>query len=63
MKELKNIAKDFIKEEDGLGIVELVLIIIVLIALVVIFKDKVAAFVGKLFEKADNSVDSKDAYQ
>ena len=30
----------FIKEEDGIGIVELILILVILIALVLIFKTK-----------------------
>lgn len=50
--EIKNIIKGFVKEEDGLGVVELVLIIIILIALVVLFKGEVEKFIGKLFEKA-----------
>ena len=31
--------KNFLKEEDGMGTVEIVLIIVVLIAMVVIFRD------------------------
>lgn len=50
--EIKNIIKGFVKEEDGLGVVELVLIIIILIALVVLFKGEVEKFISKLFEKA-----------
>ncbi|WP_310602221.1 Flp1 family type IVb pilin [Anaerosporobacter sp.] len=51
-KEIQNIVKGFIKEEDGLGIVELVLIIIILIALVVLFKGEVEKFISELFKKA-----------
>jgi len=62
MSELKVTLKDFVREEEGLGIVELVLIIIVLIALVVIFKDQVAKFIKNLFTKAQGNVDSNNAY-
>ena len=33
--------KDFLKEEDGMGTVEVILIIVVLVALVVIFKTEI----------------------
>lgn len=50
--EIINVIKGFIKEEDGLGVVELVLIIIILIALVVLFKGEVEKFINSLFKKA-----------
>lgn len=33
--------KAFLKEEDGVGVVEIILILVVLIALVAIFKDRI----------------------
>ena len=32
--------KDFLKEEDGMGTVEVILIVVVLVSLVVIFKNR-----------------------
>ncbi|MBS5934346.1 MAG: hypothetical protein KIC94_15915 [Clostridiales bacterium] len=55
--QITNVIKGFIKEEDGLGVVELVLIIIILIALVLLFKDQVEDFIRGLFEKAANKTD------
>ncbi len=47
MRNLKN----FIKEEDGMGTVEIVLIIVVLIALVAIFKDSIKKLVESILKK------------
>lgn len=55
--EISNVIKGFVKEEDGLGVVELVLIIIILIALVLLFKDQVEDFIRGLFEKAATKTD------
>ncbi|MBQ9438052.1 MAG: hypothetical protein IJU50_06930 [Lachnospiraceae bacterium] len=43
--------KDFIVEEDGMGTVEVILIIVVLVGLVLIFKDKLTTIVNSLFQK------------
>ena len=43
--------KDFIKEEDGMGTVEVILIIVVLISLVMIFKEQLTKLVESIFEK------------
>ena len=37
--------KSFLKEEEGMGTVEIVLIIVVLVALVAIFKDSIKSLV------------------
>lgn len=42
--------KDFLKEEDGIGVVELILILVVLIGLVLIFKDSLRSLVEEIFE-------------
>lgn len=47
MKNLRN----FIKEEDGMGTVEIVLIIVVLIALVALFKDAIKSVVNTILSK------------
>lgn len=46
---MKNL-KRFIKEEDGMGTVEIVLIIVVLIALVALFKDSIKKVVEKILK-------------
>ena len=48
--ELKNF-KEFLAEEDGMGTVEIILIIVVLIGLVLIFKNQLRSLVGKIFKK------------
>lgn len=47
MKNLMN----FLKEEDGMGTVEIVLIIVVLIALVALFKDAIKSVVSTILSK------------
>ncbi len=42
---------DFLKEEDGMGTVELILIIVVLIGLVIIFKNQLNDLVNDIFSK------------
>lgn len=41
----------FLREEDGMGVVEIVLIIIVLIGLVVLFKNQITSLVRSLLSK------------
>lgn len=41
--------REFIMEEDGVGVVELILILVVLIGLVLIFKDKLTELVNDIF--------------
>ncbi len=47
----KEKVKQFWNEEDGMGVVEIVLIIIVLIGLVIIFKSQITSLVNKLLSK------------
>ena len=42
--------KEFIKDERGAGVVEVILILVVLIGLVLIFKDQLTNLVNDLFE-------------
>lgn len=41
----------FLREEEGMGTVEVILIIVVLIGLVIIFKKQMRSLVEKIFEK------------
>lgn len=47
----ENVLVDFWKDEDGIGVVEIVLILVILIALVLIFKNKITAVMNSAFEK------------
>lgn len=46
---MKKGLKDLFLEEDGIGMVEMILILVVLIALVTIFKSQLTTLVGELF--------------
>lgn len=50
MKGLKG-WKEFVLEEEGMGTVEVILIIVVLVGLVVVFKDQLTKIVNNLFKK------------
>ena len=47
--------KSFLKEEEGMGTVEIVLIIVVLVALVAIFKDSIKSLVEKILKKVTDN--------
>ena len=48
-KNMWNMIKNFFKEEDGIGVVEIILIIVVLIGLVLIFKKQLTSIVNDIF--------------
>lgn len=43
--------RDLLREEDGMGTVEVILIIVVLVGIVIIFKEQITKIVNSLFEK------------
>lgn len=45
-------------EEDGMGTVEIILIIVVLVGLVLIFKNQITGLVSALFKKITNQANS-----
>ena len=49
-RHLKGI-REFLQDEEGMGTVEIILIIVVLIGLVIIFKAQLRSLVEKVFEK------------
>lgn len=51
MKKLNDWVWDFIKEEDAVGVVEIILILVVLIGLVIIFKEQITNLVNSLLSK------------
>ncbi|MBO4981158.1 MAG: hypothetical protein J6C84_04595 [Lachnospiraceae bacterium] len=50
MGRLKDI-RQFVREEDGMGTVEIILIIVVLVGLVLIFKEQITKIVNNIFSK------------
>ena len=42
--------RDFLLEEDGIGVVEIILILVVSIGLIAIFKGKMSTLIGDIFE-------------
>lgn len=57
MMRLKGLG-DFIKEDEGMGTVEVILIIVVLVGLVIIFKSRITEIVENLFDKITTQTDS-----
>lgn len=49
--------RDFLREEDGMGTVEVILIIVVLVGLVILFKNQITAIVQALFSKITSQID------
>ncbi len=50
--------KDFWEDEEGIGVVELILILVVLIGLVLIFKDSLRTLVDTIFETITEGAES-----
>ena len=50
MKNLCVFTKEFLQEEDAVGVVEIILILVVLIGLVMIFKDQLTSLVNDIFD-------------
>ena len=46
--------RQFLTEEDGMGTVVVILIIVVLVGLVIIFKEKITEVVNSIFTKITN---------
>ena len=57
---MKEQIQDFIKEEDGVGVIEIVLILVVLIGLVIIFKTNIKKLLDSIFEEINKQ--SKEVY-
>lgn len=48
--------QEFIKNEDGMGVVEIILIIVVLIGVVILFSAEINKLVASIFEKINSKV-------
>lgn len=56
-----NIIMDFFREEDGIGVVEIILILVILIGLVFLFKQEIDKIIKKAFKSiSKNSGDIID---
>lgn len=52
--------QDWICEEDGIGVIEVVLILVVLIGLVIIFKKQITTLFNNVFKEINSQ--SKEVY-
>lgn len=56
----KNVMYEFWMEEDGVGVIEIVLILVVLIGLVIIFKKQINTLLENIFKQINSK--SKEIY-
>ena len=54
----KNGIREFVEDENGAGVIELVLIIVVLIGFVFLFKDKIGSLLNTVFSKINSQAES-----
>ncbi|RKW47541.1 MAG: hypothetical protein D8H95_24145 [Lachnospiraceae bacterium] len=54
MTELKKQFISFIKEEEGIGVIEVVLILVVLIGLVILFKRQIKQLLDNIFQEINS---------
>ena len=52
--------RDFLFEEDGIGTVEMILILVVLIGIVIIFRDRIRDLVGNIMDTVKSKSESVD---
>ena len=55
---VRQLGQDFAYEEDGMGTVEIILIIVVLVGLVIIFKNQITSIVNDLFDNITDKTDT-----
>ena len=48
--------QEFIREEKGMGVVEVILIVVVLVGLVFLFKDKMNTIVSSMFQSITDGI-------
>ena len=49
-KKMRNEFVEFMRQEDGVGVIEVVLILVVLIGLVIIFKEQITKLLNNIFK-------------
>ncbi|MFT4106829.1 MAG: Flp1 family type IVb pilin [Lacrimispora sp.] len=57
---LKKESMAFLREEDGVGVIEIVLILVVLIGLVIMFKKQITTLLDNIFKEINSQ--SKEVY-
>lgn len=57
LMKFKNLVKEFVEDEGGAGVIELVLIIVVLIGFVFLFKDKIGTLLNTIFTKINSQAE------
>ena len=60
MERIKKELAAFLKVEDGVGVIEIVLILVVLIGLVIIFKKQITTLLNNVFKEINSQ--SKEVY-
>ena len=60
MEMVKKELMAFLKEEDGVGVIEIVLVLVVLIGLVIIFKKQITTLLNNVFKEINSQ--SKEVY-
>ena len=50
----KHLREILLKKQDGMGTVEIILILVVIIGLIVIFKEPITAIIENIFDKITN---------
>ena len=55
---VKSEISDFVNDERGAGVIELVLIIVVLVGFVFLFKDKIGTLLNTIFSKINSQAES-----
>lgn len=55
---MMNYLKEFWNEEDGMGTVEIVLIVVVLVTIAIVFRTQITGMVDRIFTKINGDVDS-----
>ena len=60
MERIKKELAAFLKEEDGVGVIEIVLILVVLIGLVIFFKKQITTLLNNVFKEINSQ--SKEVY-
>lgn len=57
---MKQELQGFLREEDGVGVIELVLVLVVLIGLVIIFKEQINKLLENIFKEINSQ--AKEVY-
>lgn len=54
---IKQKISNFLKEEDGMGTLEVLLIVAVLVAIALLFRGKIIEWVNSLLDKSDSQIE------